>query len=41
MAICAREVRDKRRGADNEALVMGAAISRMIYDAWSASGRSR
>lgn len=36
IAICAREVRDKRPGADNEALVTGAAISRMIYDAWSA-----
>jgi len=35
IAICAREIRDKRPGADNEALVTGAAISRMIYDAWS------
>ena len=33
IAICAREIRDKRPGADNEALVTGAAISRMIYDA--------
>jgi beta-lactamase class A len=32
IAICTRRVRDKSPGADNKALVMGAAISRMIYD---------
>ena len=32
IAICARRVRDKSPGADNKALVTGAAISRMIYD---------
>jgi hypothetical protein len=41
IAICAREVRDKRPGADNQALVTGASISRMIYDAWSAPAGSR
>ena len=35
IAILTRRVRDKRPGADNEALVTGAAISRMIYDAFS------
>jgi beta-lactamase class A len=32
IAICARRVRDKRPGADNQALVAGAEISRMVYD---------
>jgi beta-lactamase class A len=35
VAILTRRVRDKRPGPDNEALVTGAAISRMIYDAFS------
>jgi hypothetical protein len=32
IAICTRKGRDKRPGADNPALVIGAAISRMVYD---------
>jgi beta-lactamase class A len=40
VAICTRRVRDKRPGADNEALVTGAVVSRMIYDAFSAARRS-
>jgi beta-lactamase class A len=32
VAILARRIRDKSPGADNAALVTGAAISRMIYD---------
>jgi beta-lactamase class A len=38
IAILTRRVHDKRPGPDNDALVTGAAISRMIYDAFS-SGR--
>jgi hypothetical protein len=32
IAICARKVRDKRPGVDNQALVTGALLSRMVYD---------
>ncbi len=35
IAILTRKVRDKRPGADNEAFVTGAAISRLIYDAFA------
>lgn len=41
IAICAREVRDKRPGADNEALVTGAAISRLVYDEMESRARGR
>jgi beta-lactamase class A len=34
IAICARRIRDKSPGVDNEALVTGAALSRMVYDAY-------
>jgi hypothetical protein len=36
IAICARRIADKRASADNETFTIGAAISRMIYDAFSA-----
>jgi beta-lactamase class A len=32
IAICARRVRDKSPGVDNDALVTGAELSRMVYD---------
>jgi beta-lactamase class A len=32
IAICARRVRDKTPGVDNQALVTGARLSRMVYD---------
>lgn len=32
IAICTRRGRDKRPGADNPALVIGGAVSRMVYD---------
>jgi beta-lactamase class A len=32
IAICARRIRDKRASVDNEALVTGATLSRMVYD---------
>lgn len=32
IAICARRIRDTRASADNEALVAGAALSRMVYE---------
>ncbi|HEX9285750.1 MAG TPA: serine hydrolase [Thermoanaerobaculia bacterium] len=35
LAILARRIRDKSPGVDNEALVTGARISRMIYDAFA------
>lgn len=35
IAICARRIRDQRVTVDNEALVTGAEISRMVYDAWN------
>jgi beta-lactamase class A len=35
IAICTRRGTDKNPGADNGALVTGAKLSRMIYDAWS------
>jgi beta-lactamase class A len=37
LAICARRIRDKRASADNETFTTGAALSRMIYDAFSAA----
>jgi len=39
IAICARRIADKSSGADNETLATGAAISRMIYDAFSVPAR--
>ena len=35
IAICARKIRDKRSSIDNETLVTGASLSRLIYDAFS------
>lgn len=35
IAICARRVKDKRPTVDNEALTTGAALSRMVYDAFN------
>ncbi len=35
IAICTRRGKDKSPGADNAALMTGAKLSRMIYDAWS------
>jgi beta-lactamase class A len=35
IAICARRIRDQRATVDNEALVTGAELSRMVYDAWN------
>ena len=35
IAICTRRGKDKNPGADNAALVTGARLSRMIYDAWN------
>jgi beta-lactamase class A len=32
LAICARRIRDKRAGADNATFVLGAELSRMVYD---------
>ncbi len=32
IAICTRRGKDKRPGADNDALVTGGALSRMVYD---------
>ncbi len=37
IAICARQVRDKSPGVDNEALVTGAKMSRMVYDYFNAA----
>ncbi|MGH9367121.1 MAG: serine hydrolase [Thermoanaerobaculia bacterium] len=39
IAICARRIKDKRAGADNEALVTGAALSRMVYDYFNPPAR--
>jgi beta-lactamase class A len=39
IAICARRVRDKSPGVDNAALVTGARLSRMVYDAFTALPR--
>ncbi|HEY6931177.1 MAG TPA: serine hydrolase [Thermoanaerobaculia bacterium] len=41
IAILTRRGRDKRPGADNAALVTGAAISRMVYDELSRRGAAR
>lgn len=38
IAICVRKGRDRRPTADNAALVAGAEISRMIYDAFENAG---
>jgi len=35
IAICARRIRDKRASVDNETFVTGAAVARLIYDAFS------
>jgi beta-lactamase class A len=35
VAICARRVKDKRPTVDNEALTTGAALSRLVYDAYN------
>jgi len=40
IAICARKVKDKSPGVDNQALVTGARLSRMVYDHFNAA-RSR
>ena len=32
IAICARRIRDKSAGVDNETLRLGAELSRMVYD---------
>ncbi len=40
IAICARRIQDKSSGVDNEALRLGAELSRIVYDAFSASARS-
>jgi hypothetical protein len=37
IAICARKVRDKNSGVDNQALVTGARLSRMAYDHFNAA----
>jgi hypothetical protein len=39
IAICARRVRDKSPGVDNQALVTGARLSRMVYDHFNVSVR--
>jgi len=39
IAICARRVRDKSPGVDNQALVTGARLSRMVYDHFNISVR--
>jgi beta-lactamase class A len=39
IAICARKVRDKNPGVDNRALVTGARLSRMVYDAFTTPPR--
>jgi beta-lactamase class A len=39
IAICARRVRDKSPGVDNAALVTGARLSRMVYDAFTTPRR--
>ena len=41
IAILSRRGRDKRPGADNEALVTGAALSRMVYDELERRGAAR
>jgi beta-lactamase class A len=37
IAICARKIRDKSPGVDNQALVTGAHLSRMVYDYFNAA----
>jgi beta-lactamase class A len=39
IAICARKIKDKRASVDNEALVTGAALSRLVYDYFNPSTR--
>jgi beta-lactamase class A len=41
IAILARRIRDKSPGVDNEALVTGARISRIVYDAFAAPRASK
>ena len=41
IAICARRVTDKSPGVDNQALVAGAKISRLVYDALSGGSAGR
>ena len=41
IAICTRRGRDKRPGADNAALVTGAAISRLVYDEMERRAKGR
>ena len=41
IAILTRRIRDKSTGVDNEALVTGARISRIVYDAFAAPRASR
>jgi beta-lactamase class A len=40
IAICARRIQDKSPGVDNEARRLGAELSRIVYDAFSAPARS-
>ena len=40
IAICARRIRDKSPGVDNEALRTGAELSRMVYDDFNAPRRA-
>jgi beta-lactamase class A len=40
IAICARKVRDKNPGVDNQALVTGARLSRMVYDYFNSARAS-
>ncbi|HEY7699462.1 MAG TPA: hypothetical protein VIE88_13655, partial [Vicinamibacteria bacterium] len=35
IAICARRIRDKSTSVDNEALVTGAELSRIVYEAFN------
>ena len=39
IAICARKIRDKNPGVDNQALVTGARLSRMVYDYFTGASR--
>ncbi len=39
IAICARRIKDKRASVDNETLVTGAALSRLVYDFYNTPSR--
>ena len=39
IAICARRIQDKRSSVDNQTLVTGAALSRLVYDAFNGPAR--